>query len=173
MLGYWAMIQILLPSGKSDPPWRLFSGDKAVEKWALKRSKVNAYLILENSWPTSLALWNAELVLSGGFFFHWGCVCVFADYVMWCFRTMASFSIQIPRAFAVCVNLLLFSRTWHLGYLFRWYLYLGPHDHIARGSGAYCMADMVLGALLCQNLMGRVKRMSAFSFVSIDFTVWQ
>lgn len=35
------------------------------------------------------------------------------------------------------------------------------------------MADMVLGALLCQNLMGRVKRMSAFSFVSIDFTVWQ
>lgn len=107
------------------------------------------------------------------FFFHWGCVCVFADYVMWCFRTMASFSIQIPRAFAVCVNLLLFSRTWHLGYLFRWYLYLGPHDHIAKGSGAYCMADMVLGALLCQNLMGRVKRMSAFSFVSIDFTVWQ
>lgn len=57
------MIQILLPSGKPDPPWRLFSGDEAVEKWALKKSKVNACLILENSWPLScwFAGWANQL----------------------------------------------------------------------------------------------------------------
>lgn len=78
--------KILLPSGKSDPSWRLLSGDEAVEKWALKKSNINACLILENSWP--LSCWFVSWANQPGtmecwtgfvwcfFYFQWGFVCV-------------------------------------------------------------------------------------------------
>lgn len=74
--------KILLPSGKPDPSWRLLSGDEAAEKWALKKSKVKAWLILENSRP--LSCWFVSWANQPGTMECWASI-------IWCFFFFFSF----------------------------------------------------------------------------------